>query len=187
MRLVASALCIAAAQFPAQHAGAASWAVDYAKSRLGFTVEWSNEPFSALFRRWNANVDFDPNDLAHARATVTVDLASESSGEPDFDSGIKGAEGFQTTQFPAARFVSTSFIRKSANSYAAEGSLVLHGLSRDVTLPFTLSISGRTAHMTGKAHVLRTEFGVGQGEWAAPSPVARDVTITVDLFATQKE
>jgi polyisoprenoid-binding protein YceI len=175
-------LAVILAAWPAR---AAHWNVDYAKSRLGFTVQWSNEPFSAMFKRWNADIDFDPNDLAHAHASVTVDLTSESSDEPDFDSGLKGAQGFQTSQFPAARFVTTKFVLKSATSYEAQGTLTIRGIARDVTLPFTLAIEGRTAHMTGTAHVLRTDFGLGQGEWAAPSPVAHDVSITIDLFATQ--
>jgi polyisoprenoid-binding protein YceI len=48
-----------------------------------------------------------------------------------------------------------------------------------------MTLSGRTAHVTGTAHVLRTDFGVGQGEWSASSPVSHDVTITVDLNATR--
>ncbi|HEY3777479.1 MAG TPA: YceI family protein [Rhizomicrobium sp.] len=183
MRL--AALCTLAIVLAAQNASATPWKIEYAKSRLGFTVNWSNEPFSASFRRWNAAIDFDPNDLGHAHAIVTVDLASESSDEPDFDSGLKGAQGFQTSQFPTARFETTHFVRKSANSYVADGTLTIRGISRPVTLPFTLLLAGGTAHMTGTAHVLRTEFGLGQGEWAAPTPVAHDVAITVDLTATQ--
>jgi polyisoprenoid-binding protein YceI len=166
-------------------AWAAHWNVDYAKSRLGFTVQWSNEPFSAVFRHWTADIDFDPDDLAHARAVVDVDLASETSDEPDFDSGLKGALGFQTSQFPAARFVTTTFVRRSANEYEARGTLTIRGIARDITLPFTLAIDGRAARATGTAQVLRTDFGVGQGEWAAATPVSHDVSITVDLYATQ--
>lgn len=175
-------LALLLASFPAH---AAHWNVDYAKSRLGFSVQWSNEPFSAQFKHWSADIDFDPDDLAHARAAVSVDLGSEASDESDFDSGLKGAQGFQTSQFPTARFVTTGFVRKSPNAYEAQGTLTLRGITRAITLPFTLTISEHTAHMTGTARVLRTDFGVGQGEWAAPSPVSHDVAINIDLFATQ--
>jgi polyisoprenoid-binding protein YceI len=164
---------------------AAHWTVDYTKSRLGFTAQWSGEPFSGEFKRWNADIDFDPADLAHARVAVTIDLASEASDEPDFDSGLKGAEGFETLRFPTARFVSKSFTAKAANTYVAAATLAIRGISRDIALPFTLTISGHTAHMAGTAHVIRTDFGVGQGAWAAPTPVAHDVAVTVDLAATK--
>lgn len=170
----------------AHPAAAAHWSVDYAKSRLGFTVQWSNEPFSATFKGWNADIDFDPTNAGSARAAVTIDLASESSDEPEFDSGLQGAQGFATSQFPVARFVTSAFVRTGTNAYVAQGKLTLHGFSREVMLPFTLTMSSRTAHMIGTAHVLRTDFALGEGEWSAPSPVAHDVAITVDLTATQE-
>ncbi|MGH6888598.1 MAG: YceI family protein [Rhizomicrobium sp.] len=177
-----AALCLLLAT---QTGLAAPWKVDYPKSRLGFTVQWSNEPFSGSFRRWNAQIDFDPNDLAHSRATVMVDRGSEFSDEPDFDSGLKGAQGFQTSQFPAARFATSRIVRTAADSYIADGTLTIHGISRAVTLPFKLSIAGGVAHMIGTAHMLRTDFGIGQGEWAASSPVAHVVAVNVDLTATR--
>ena len=169
----------------ASPAGAAHWTVNYARSRLGFTAQWSGEPLSGEFKRWNADIDFDPNDLVHARVSVTIDLASEASDEPDFDGGLKGAEGFETSRFPTARFVANAFTAKSTNNYLAAGTLTIRGVSRNVALPFSLTISGGTAHATGTAHVLRTDFGVGQGEWAAPTPVSHDVTVTIDLTAAK--
>ena len=165
-------------------AGAASWNVDHAKSRLGFAVQWSGETFAATFKSWQANISFDPADLAHSHAVVTIDLASETSDSADNDDGLKGPEGFSIGQFPSAKFETTGFTAKGGNAYVAAGRLTLHGVTRPVTLPFTLTINGATAHMIGKAVVLRTDFGLGQGEWAGPTPVAHEVSITVDLTAT---
>ena len=58
-------------------------------------------------------------------------------------------------------------------------------MTKQISLPFTLTIAGNAAHMTGKAVVLRTDFGLGQGEWASPATIAHEVTITVDLTATK--
>jgi len=163
----------------------AHWNVDASKSRLGFTVQWSGEPFTATFKSWKADIDFDPADLAHSRVMATIDLGSEGSDTPDNDDGLKGPQGFSISQFPTARFETSSFKHGSGNSYTAIGTLSLHGVTKPVTLPFTLLISGDTAHVTGRAQVLRTDFGLGQGEWAAPSPIAHEVAINVDLTATK--
>ena len=96
-------LVLLAAACVATPAAAGHWTVDTAKSHLGFVVTWDREPFSAEFKHWNADIDFDPDDLAHARVSVAIDLGSESSDEPDFDSGLKGAQGFETSRFPTAR------------------------------------------------------------------------------------
>lgn len=166
-------------------AAAAQWQVDHAKSHLGFTALWSKEPFSAEFGRWDAEIEFDPVDLPHAHATVTVDLASEKSGEDQFDQGLKGAMGFEVSKFSKAKFVTAGIAAQGGNRYIAKGMLSLHGVEKSVTLPFTLTIAGNTAHMTGKTVVMRTDFGVGRGMWAASDPVAHAVTVTVDLTATK--
>ncbi len=164
---------------------AAQWNVDYAKSRLGFSVVWSGQPFEAIFKSWKADIRFDPADVTHAKATVTIDLGSETSAAPDNDDGLKGAEGFAISQFPSARFETTGFESKSAGNYVANGRLNLHGVSKQISLPFTLTIAGNTAHVIGKTVVVRTEFGLGHGEWASPATIAHEVAITVDLTATK--
>jgi polyisoprenoid-binding protein YceI len=177
---IAAALIFATAT-PAM---AAHWNVDTAKSKLGFTVQWSNEPFSARFDNWKANIDFDPTNLAASHADVTIAIGSEASDETDFDSGLKGAQGFAAAQFPSARFVTKSFTHKSGNDYVASGTLTLKGMTKDVTLPFALTINGKQAHMVGTAHLLRTDFEIGQGQWAAPTPVSHDVMVNIDITAT---
>lgn len=166
-------------------ASAAHWTVDRTKSHLGFTVRWSGEPFVATFKSWSADIDFDPNDLPHSRVVATIDLASEASDTPDNDDGLKGPEGFSVARFPTARFETTGFVHKGGEDYVASGKLTLHGLTRPVTLPFALRITGTSAHVAGGAQVLRTDFGLGQGEWAAPNPIAHLVMIDLELTATK--
>jgi polyisoprenoid-binding protein YceI len=176
----------AAALLASTPAAAAHWNVDTAKSRLGFTVNWANQPYSATFKSWKAAIDFDPADLAHSRADVTIDIASESSGDSETDEGVKGAQGFQTAQFPVAHFQTTGFTHTSGDAYVATAKLTIRGVSKTVTLPFTLTIAGTSAHMTGKAQVLRTDFGVGTGgDFSKPAPVSYQVTVNVDLTATK--
>jgi polyisoprenoid-binding protein YceI len=177
---------ILAALLAASPAAAAHWNVDAAKSRLGFTVSWAGQPFTATFKSWKANIDFDPNDLPHSSADVPIDVASEASGDADTDEGVKGAQGFQTTQFATARFQTVSIVHKSGNDYVAQAKLTIRGVTKPVALPFTLAIAGNSAHMTGTAQVSRMDFGVGQGgDFSKPAPVAYQVTVKIDLTATK--
>ena len=164
---------------------AAHWNVDYSKSKLGFGVQWSGQPFGAMFKSWNADIDFDPADLAHAHVVVTIDLASEASDSPDNDDGVQGAQGFQVSQFPQAKFEATSFTHGSGNQYAAKGFLTIKGVKKPVTLNFQLQITGDKAHMSGTADVMRGDWGLGQGEWASEKTVSHHVGIFVDLTATK--
>jgi polyisoprenoid-binding protein YceI len=182
----AVALALAALLSTASSASATHWNIDRAKSSLGFTVQWSGEPFVATFKSWKADIDFDPADLAHSRVSAVVDLASESSDTPDNDEGLKGPQGFSVAQFPSAHFDTTSFTKANGNNYIAVGKLSLHGATRTITLPFTLELTGTSAHVKGKAQVLRTDFGLASGEWAGDTPIAHAVTITLDLVANKQ-
>jgi polyisoprenoid-binding protein YceI len=164
---------------------ATHWTVDRTKSRVGFTVRWSDEPFVATFKSWSADIDFDPGDLAHSHVVATINLASEASDTPDNDNGLKGSEGFSVAEFPTARFETTGFTHKNGDTYVAEGKLSLHGVTRPVSLLFALKFAGNTAHVAGGTQVMRSDFGLGQGEWAQPKPVAQLVMIDLELTATK--
>lgn len=175
----------ALALLTATPASAAHWNVDAAHSKLGFTVIWAKQPFTAAFNSWKANIDFDPANLAASKVDVTIAIGSETSEETDFDASVKGDIGFAAAQFPTAHFVTKSFTHKSSGDYVAQGSLTLKGVTQPITLPFTLTINGKTAHMVGSAVVMRNLFNVGTGQWAAADPVAHEVKVNIDITATQ--
>lgn len=161
------------------------WTVDHAKSKLGFAVQWSGEPFAANFKTWNADIAFDPNDLSHSKANVTIALSSEGSDFPDNDEGLKGPQGFDTSKFPSAKFATTKIAHGPGNSYTALGTLNLHGVTKPVTLQFNLTFSGNTARMVGKAQLARPDFGLAAGAFASETPIAHAVTVNIDLTATK--
>jgi polyisoprenoid-binding protein YceI len=161
------------------------WTVDHARSRLGFTVQWSGEAFSATFKSWKAEIAFDPADLARSKAIVTIDIGSETSDFPDNDDGLKGTQGFETAKYPAAKFETTRITHVQENNYVAEGALTLHGMTKPITLPFALTIDGKIAHMTARAVLMRADFALARGEFSSDMPIARAVTVTIDLTATR--
>jgi polyisoprenoid-binding protein YceI len=55
-----------------------------------------------------------------------------------------------------------------------------------VTLPFTLAITGNQARMNGQVVLNRSQFGVGQGQFAAGDTVPVEVTVVVAVNATRR-
>jgi polyisoprenoid-binding protein YceI len=82
-------------------------------------------------------------------------------------------------------FTSDAVRKVGTNTYEATGTLTLRGVTRSLTLPFTLEIDGDRARARGHADLVRTTFGVGQGAWASGQWVGLDVGVDLDLTATR--
>ncbi|RYB03636.1 YceI family protein [Lichenibacterium ramalinae] len=167
-------------------AEAATWTVDPAKSRLGFSGAQTGAPFTGRFKTWTAAIDFDPAHPESGHVLATVDTASATTDDPQKDEALPGSDWFDAAGFAKATFEATGFVPKGGDSYETAGKLTLRGVGKDVVLPFTLTIAGDQAHAVGHAKLVRTDFGVGQGSWASADYVALDVTVDLDLVATRK-
>jgi len=158
------------------------WIVDPG-ARLGFTSALAGQAFHGAFRRWDAQIAFDPKQLATSKVTVNVDITSAATGDPTKDQAMPTSDWFDVAHFPRGTFTSTSFKDLGGGRYVALGTLSLRGISRPLALPFTLAIAGDQAKMIGSAVVNRSAFGVGQGQFKAPDTVPFDVRISIALTA----
>jgi len=176
--LAALGLTFAAPAFAAP----ATWAVDPA-SKLTFQGAMNGQGFNGTFRRWSAQIAFDPKALAASKAVVTVNVVSAATGDADRDQAIPTDDWFAASKFAQATFVTRDFRDLGGGKYAADGDLTIRGVKQPVTLPFTLAISGDTARMNGAIVLNRTAFGVGQGQWKTGEVVDTKVTVNVALIA----
>jgi len=177
----AAVLALAAA--PGALAAPAHWTVDPAGSRLGFAGKMNGEGFTGVFKRWSADIVFDPKALGASKAVVTVDVASAQTGDADRDQAMPGADWLAAQRFPRATFTTTSVKDLGGGKYLASGDLVIRGIHKPITLPFTLAITGDTARMNGAVALNRTAFGIGQGRWSTGDVVDTAVAVTVQLTA----
>lgn len=175
-----AALTIAA---PAYAATAPSWVVDKAASKIGFSSSMSGEAFSGSFRKWDSTIRFDPKNLAGSSVTTTVDMTSAATGDEDRDESLPTAQWFSAASFPKATFAATKFKALGGNRYQADGTLTMRGVSKPVSLPFTLTITGDVAKMTSSINLNRLAFGVGTGEWASTTVVPANVRVDISLTA----
>ena len=162
---------------------AAGWTVDPTHSKLGFSGTQTGEAFAGTFKTWTAAIDFDPAKPEAGHLVATIDTGSATTGDTQRDEALPGSDWFEVGKFPKATFEATGFTPKGGDSYEAAGKLTIRGLSKDVTLPFTLTVAGDTAHAVGKAKLIRTAFGIGQGAWATDEYVAFEVGVDVDITA----
>jgi polyisoprenoid-binding protein YceI len=184
--LIASLAAFALAAPPAPKPAAAAaqvWAVDKAASRLTFRASANGVAFDGVFKTWDAQIAFDPKNLKASHAVVSVSTASAVTGDPTRDQMLPTADWFNVGKFAKATFVTTSITETSPDHYVANGTLTLHGVSKPLALPFTLTIVKDVAKMDGSATIDRTQFGLGQGQAGGTDTVAAQVSIGVKLMA----
>ena len=162
-----------------------AWVVDKDASKLSFTATQTGKSFEGEFETFNADIIFDPADLANASLSVTVDTASAETGDRQRDTALPGSDWFKTSEFPSATFASDEIVETGEGAYEARGALTIRDVTRDLVLPFTLSINGDAAHAEGAVTLVRTDYGVGQGEFSTDEWVGLEVGVSFVIEATK--
>ncbi len=189
MRLASIAAALALALAAPALAGAApapGWAVDKAASSVRFGSTFNGEAFSGAFRRWDADIRFDPANLAGSSVTASFDTASAATGDADRDQSLPTPTFLSAAAFPRATFTAHTFRALGGGRYIADGTLTLRGVTKPLSLPFTLAIAGPTAKMTAQAAINRLAFGVGQDQWRKVDALPSTITVTIALAARRR-
>jgi polyisoprenoid-binding protein YceI len=155
-----------------------------AQSEIAFTSRQMGVPVDGRFRKFDAQVAFDPKKPEAAKIAMNVDLASASLGAPEFDAEMGKPEWFATRQFPQATFQSTGVKPAGGNKFDVSGKLGIKGATRDVVVPVTLNQSGGNTTATGAFVIKRLDFRIGDGDWKDTSMVANDVQVKFKLTLT---
>ena len=176
----ACAAALLAAATPLAAATSGSFTADPATSHLEFTGLQAGAEFKGVFHKFSAAVDFSPDALANAHFDVVIDMASEDSGDTDRDDTMHGADLFDVAHFPTAHYVTKSFV-KTDSGYTAQGSLTLHGVTKDVAIAFKFIPSAAGASLSGTAQLKRLDFGVGHGDLKSTDSVGDAVKVAFSL------
>ena len=176
---------------PALAADAPAWTIDPAHSTISFSVRHIFTPVQGNFERVSGTLRFDPENLEGSRVSVEIPVDGVNTRNERRDGHLKTADFFAADSYPAMRFESARIVRQGDDRYLRAGTLTIHGVSKDVALPFTLLGVGdhpmRAGHLVAgarlEATVKRNDFGVGSGTWAETAVVGDDVTIEISIEA----
>ena len=165
-------------------AAAPVWIVDKAASSLGFRAGMSDGGgYDGKFGKWDAAIAFDPNNLAASKATVVIDTASVTIDYSDAQEELPSKNWLDVATFPTATFTTKSFKSLGGNKYEAVGDLKMLNVTNEVTLPFTLTITGDTAKMDGTLTFDRSKWGLGKGKWTEGDFVNLEAGVKVSVVA----
>lgn len=180
------------AAFTAIDREATEWELDKAHSTIKFTITHFFTPVTGTFDDVDAVVNFDPENLEESRIDVTIPVESVNTRNERRDNHLRSEDFFNTSQWPNMRFVSSSIEQTGENEFVARGELTIRDVTREFDLPFQLlgvmdhpmRENTRVAGISANAELMRTDFGVGVGDWAATAVVGDRVNIELNLELT---
>lgn len=151
--------------------------LEAAASQLQFVSKQMGVPVEGVFKRFEAQIAFDPRQPASGRIAFNVDLGSATLGVPETDAELRKPEWFDLGKFPQARFTSSAIKALGGGRFEVAGQLSLKGRTQALTVPVALSQAGGLSTASGQFAIKRLAFQIGSGEWGDTSLVADEVQV----------
>ena len=163
-------------------ASAMEWGVTPQNSQVAFEASGSGYNTKGIFKDYKTEIEFDPETPEEASIRVTLDMRSASTGAADTDQTLQSEDLFDSGRHPTAEFIARGAKPDGGGKYVLNGQLTLKGVTRPVTLPFSIDIAEGIAAVKAETKINRLDFGVGP-ENVAGLAVDKDVKLTIDLRA----
>lgn len=164
---------------------APTWTIDARQSRIAFSTRWAGQAVNGNFRQWSGDIKFDPANLAGSKAVILIQTGSGITGMKEPDDNLSGEDWFNVRRFPTARYETTAIRSVGPNRYVADGTLTMKGVAYRLALPFTVTIAGNVATMTGQATLDRMTLRLGVESDSSAEWVARETVVNVAVRATR--
>jgi polyisoprenoid-binding protein YceI len=165
------------------------WVLDKSHAHITFTADHLG--FSAVhgqFRDFDADIRFDPEDIAATELTFTVQAASIDTFWADRDTHLRGADFLNVAAHPTITFTSTAVEKTGDNTATITGDLTMLGETRETTFEATLNKLGPSpfdptktiAGFTVTGEIARADWGMSYGgdAFAARIPIRVDLEMS---------
>ncbi|MCK9284450.1 MAG: YceI family protein [Rhodocyclaceae bacterium] len=158
-------------------------AVQADKSSVSFVFRQMGVAVDGRFRKFNAQLAFDPAKPQASRAALEIDLASVDAGSAEANDEVATRNWFNTKAFPTARFVADAVRAQGGDRYELSGKLTLKGRTQTLSTPLTFRKDGALGVFDGSLTIKRADFAIGEGEWAAFDTVANEIQVRFHIVA----
>ncbi|HEX2269408.1 MAG TPA: YceI family protein [Pyrinomonadaceae bacterium] len=131
-------------------------------SKIEFVGSKVTGSHNGSFEKFNGEINYVNNDPTKSRVNITMDVNSIKTDDPGLTKHLLTPDFFDVAKFPEATFVSTEIKPGGENgaSHTVTGNLTLHGVTKAVTFPATISVTPDAANVDADFAINRKDFGI---------------------------
>lgn len=173
-----------------------TYAIDPAHSSINFSIRHLLiNNVRGRFDDYTGTILYNPDDITQSSVEFTTKVASIDTDIAKRDEHLRTADFFDVAKYPEMAFRSMRIERKSNDSFVAHGDFTLHGVTKQIAIPFKLfgavkdPWGGTRMGVEAETTINRQDYGI---KWNAPMAeggfvVANDVQIALTLEAVKQE
>ena len=163
--------------------------IDNAHSNVGFTVPILGglSQVKGKFTDFAITLNHDEKDITKSSVSVVIKATSVDTGIERRDAHLRNADFFDVEKFPEITFKSER-IEKKGKSFIAHGPLTMHGVTKQIALPFTVTGTFKnptnnkmSVGYSAKVVLNRKDYGINYSRQDNPTFVGDDITVEIEL------
>ncbi|MFT4175269.1 MAG: YceI family protein [Luteolibacter sp.] len=129
-------------------------------SRLTFIGSKVTGSHSGGFKTFSGYFSLKDGAPAGSDHKVTIDMNSVFSDSDKLTGHLKSEDFFDTEKYPQSTFDVTSVDKLSDTSYTISGNLTLHGVSKNISFPASVTQEGELLKIDAKFNINRKDFDI---------------------------
>jgi polyisoprenoid-binding protein YceI len=133
---------------------------------IGFVGSKVTGSHTGGFKLFKGTFEVVPANLESSKITAEIDTNSIFTDTDRLTNHLKSPEFFDVAKFPTSTFVSTGIEAGARDAKAKDathtvtGNLTLHGVTKSISFPAKIAVSGDTATLDSEFFINRKDFGI---------------------------
>ena len=163
---------------------------DAAHPNIGFSIPVAGglSQVRGKFTDFKVDIVYDDKDVTQSSVNAVIKTASIDTGIERRDTHLRSADFFDAEKNPEITFKSVR-IEKKGKNFIAHGTFTMHGVSKEIALPFTINgvnkdeKTGKTTlGLTARTSISKKEFGMTWGRPDNPNFLGDMVEIELNII-----
>lgn len=171
---------------PPSTAGGQKYAITPQNSKIEWIGSKVTGSHNGSFEKFNGEIHYANNDIAQSHVQITIDSSSIKADDPKLTEHLKTPDFFDVAKYPDAKFESVTIKPggEKGATHTVTGNLTMHGVTKAITFPATISVTPETATVDATFAINRKDFGINYAG-AADNLIRDDVVMKLQIRANK--